>query len=431
MAELGIGRLRRWLSNTPLRSLERAYTAALQIKELEDSHFDGDPIAPGSQHSDSVFRYFLIQLRRHLQTMRVGLAEFRASSLVSPDNIAALAQATSDISETSPTILEKLAFIDTLCTRYTPLPPRSLPKPKRGPRPALATVANPTQAIARTEGSQPPANPPTAPPSPTNETGLMPRSIFRTANRLRRELSPDYEKEVVDDFRDSRTRTLTSLRFLALLAILPLVAQITTKNLVFDPLVDFLRPGDPQEIELGGEFEEQAMIEFEHYKERLEFRHFLSGETEENIAQTEDKLRQKALELTQKYGFRSVEGVKNVLADLFSLLVFGWLIFIGREEIEILKSFLDQVVYGLSDSAKAFIIILFTDVFVGYHSPHGWEVLLGGLARHLGIPENQEAIFAFIATFPVFLDTLFKYWIFRYLNRVSPSAVATYKSMNE
>jgi hypothetical protein len=87
--------------------------------------------------------------------------------------------------------------------------------------------------------------------------------------------------------------------------------------------------------------------------------------------------------------------------------------------------------YGLSDSAKAFLIILFTDIFVGFHSPHGWEVILEGLASHLGIQPNHSAIFLFIATFPVILDTILKYWIFRYLNRISPSAVATLKNMNE
>jgi hypothetical protein len=96
-----------------------------------------------------------------------------------------------------------------------------------------------------------------------------------------------------------------------------------------------------------------------------------------------------------------------------------------------LKSFFDEIVYGLSDSAKAFIIILFTDMFVGFHSPHGWEVILEGLSRHLGFPANRQFIFLFIATFPVILDTVFKYWIFRYLNRISPSAVATYRNMNE
>jgi lipoprotein signal peptidase len=51
--------------------------------------------------------------------------------------------------------------------------------------------------------------------------------------------------------------------------------------------------------------------------------------------------------------------------------------------------------------------------------------------RHFGLPESRDFIFLFISTFPVILDTIFKYWIFRYLNKVSPSAVATYHSMNE
>ena len=96
-----------------------------------------------------------------------------------------------------------------------------------------------------------------------------------------------------------------------------------------------------------------------------------------------------------------------------------------------IKSFLDEIAYGLSDSPKAFLILLLTDIFVRYHSPHGWEIILEGVARHLGLPENRDFNFLFIATFPVILDTVLKYWIFRYLNRISPSSVATYKNMNE
>ena len=112
-------------------------------------------------------------------------------------------------------------------------------------------------------------------------------------------------------------------------------------------------------------------------------------------------------------------------------MAFAGIIFFCKREIQIIKSFLDEIAYGLSDSAKAFLIILLTDMFVGYHSPHGWEVILEGIARHLGLPENREFNFLFIATFPVILDTVLKYWIFRYLNRISPSSVATYKNMNE
>ena len=74
--------------------------------------------------------------------------------------------------------------------------------------------------------------------------------------------------------------------------------------------------------------------------------------------------------------------------------------------------------------------ILFTDIFVGFHSPEGWTVLLNGIAKHLGLPSQENFVMLFIATFPVILATIFKYWIFRYLNRVSPSSVATLKGMN-
>ena len=120
-----------------------------------------------------------------------------------------------------------------------------------------------------------------------------------------------------------------------------------------------------------------------------------------------------------------------MFADILAAGAFALLLITRKQDVANLKAFIDEIVYGLSDSAKAFIIILFTDIFVGFHSPHGWEVLLEGLSRHFGFPANRDFIFLFIATFPVILDTIFKYWIFRYLNRISPSSVATYKNMNE
>ena len=120
-----------------------------------------------------------------------------------------------------------------------------------------------------------------------------------------------------------------------------------------------------------------------------------------------------------------------MLSDVVSFFTFVYLVITGERQISVLKSFVNELIYGLSDTAKAFLIILFTDVFVGFHSAHGWEVILENSLRHFGLPENRDLIFLFIATFPVLLDTVFKYWIFRYLNQVSPSAVATYHEMNE
>jgi hypothetical protein len=460
MGESVLSRLGQWISNTPLRSLDQAYEAALRIKAIEDQYFQGGSIGSNGQHGQNVSRYFQIQLRRQLRQIDLRLAEFRASSAFSrlPDpeqngsgptsaqdkdqeRHAAEVDAPESNGENPEngrqrrdlSILEKLQFIDQVTSRYK--------RPTRKSQPVSASISTSPEPLER------PEQPTSTEPSSSNvsvkagsgngaapvasKAAILPRSILRTASQIRRELSSQAEEELIQEYREARTRTLVSIRFLLLLAILPLLTQILSKNFLFGPLVDHLQQREPAIVALSHEFQEKALSEFEFFKERIEFERALHHQPPEWDLESEEQLSMKAEELLKKYSRRNSEGLKNILADLLSLLVFGWLIFVGREEIEVLKSFLDRLIYGLSDSAKAFIIILFTDVFVGYHSPHGWEVLLSNLAAHLGVPENRDFIYGFIATFPVFLDTLFKYWIFRYLNRVSPSAVATYRAMND
>nr|QXO87577.1 envelope membrane protein [Jasminanthes maingayi] len=104
---------------------------------------------------------------------------------------------------------------------------------------------------------------------------------------------------------------------------------------------------------------------------------------------------------------------------------------LGNEELGILNSWAQEFLYNLSDTVKAFCILLLTDLCIGFHSPHGWELLIGSVYKDFGFVQNDQIISGLVSTFPVILDTVFKYWIFHYLNRVSPSLVVIYHSMND
>nr|YP_010847577.1 envelope membrane protein [Ceropegia dolichophylla]YP_010848007.1 envelope membrane protein [Ceropegia longifolia]WEV92144.1 envelope membrane protein [Ceropegia dolichophylla]WEV92657.1 envelope membrane protein [Ceropegia longifolia]WLN31738.1 envelope membrane carbon uptake protein [Ceropegia sunhangiana] len=104
---------------------------------------------------------------------------------------------------------------------------------------------------------------------------------------------------------------------------------------------------------------------------------------------------------------------------------------LGNEELGILNSWAQEFLYNLSDTVKAFCILLLTDLCMGFHSPHGWELLIVSVYKDFGFVQNDQIISGLVSTFPVILDTVFKYWIFRYLNRVSPSLVVIYRSMND
>lgn len=53
-------------------------------------------------------------------------------------------------------------------------------------------------------------------------------------------------------------------------------------------------------------------------------------------------------------------------------------------ERQALMASLSRVFAGLSDTAKAFIIIATTDILLGYHSEDGWTVALRMVGSHWG-----------------------------------------------
>lgn len=430
-----------WYLDTPERSLDEAYKAALLIKAIEDEHFNGKKIAPeSSNYGGSVFAYFDSELKKHLKTIRMRLVEFNASRSIfgsSNQTITKLSRrdgttVTKDSFAIQPRnnpslILEKLRFIDEVVAKY-----RVENLSFTAKQPEIVNLEPRQSLVNITEQIQTPINKiEQKPKSKAEETNVVPRSILNTLSRLQVELDPNAEQEVVKKFRASQRKTLISVRLVLLLIIIPFLTFQISKNLIVSPIVDHFRSAEEARIFLNSEMEEKAMLELERFEEKIKFQNLLNGVLEPSPQKTEEQLKEKVHELAEEFRGESSNAIKNVFADILSVGAFVWLLLISKRELAVLKDFFDQVVYGLSDSAKAFIIILFTDVFVGFHSPHGWEVILTGISRHVGLPENHDFIFLFIATFPVILDTIFKYWIFRYLNRISPSAVATYRNMNE
>nr|YP_010336086.1 chloroplast envelope membrane protein [Tsunamia transpacifica]QUE27977.1 CemA [Tsunamia transpacifica]UNJ14492.1 chloroplast envelope membrane protein [Tsunamia transpacifica] len=261
--------------------------------------------------------------------------------------------------------------------------------------------------------------------------GPIPRSITKTFEKFKKELDPNSEAEAMEEFIISRYQTVTSIRYIMILLIVPVIVDQVSKTLIFGPAVDYFWNRYQPDIFLNESQEERAFAELQRYEERVHFEILIGKLPVASYESMEETVKAKAIKLAKEYAMESADSIKNIFADITSLAAFIWLILGGQRQVYILKSFINELIYGLSDTAKAFLIILFTDMFVGFHSPHGWEVIIEALLRHFGLPESRDFIFLFISTFPVILDTIFKYWIFRYLNRVSPSAVATYHNMNE
>ncbi len=423
-------KLQQWFWRTPERALDSAYKCALEIKRIEDQYFDGQTINPDSgKYGSYSFDYFQASLNKLLSQMKIRMAEFRVSRLFLNSAELNTLRVTRlqldgrpDPQSPPGMILGKLEFIDATLARYN-LKKQLIKQIQRGNTPdQLVQDKNLFDEVIESDRER---------ENLSNSTGLLPRTILGTFTKIRRDLDPKFEQEDLKKYRVSRLKTAFTIKFLLTLLVIPILTHQISKSIVITPIMNRVWPEEIRTTFINADLEQEALNELDRFQRKLELEAILGQAQFTNDQEKAGLLRERAEEISREFRGRSTNAVKNIFADALAIIALVVVLLSSKRDIVIFKSFIDDLAYGLSDSAKAFMIIIFTDMFVGFHSPHGWEIILERVAKHLGLPENRDFIFLFIATFPVILDSVIKYWIFRYLNRISPSAVATYKNMNE
>ncbi|WP_324282101.1 proton extrusion protein PcxA [Cyanobacterium aponinum UTEX 3222] len=436
---------KRWISNSLENALEEAYQRALTIKKIEDEHFKGQKISfQNCDYGESVWAYFQSELKSNLRVIKVKINQFKTNKSIHTFLSSKSKNSHYNYNHSGDynfeyeqeIILEKLNFIDQILDKYNAdyyetssvKIDSNSPNQNINNNPSLAKQKNIQKQDKNDNNFE------SSLETVSDKTSILPRSFLRTIDRIKQEIDPkssESEQDVLNKFRKSKYKTAISIKFLLLLIIVPLLVHNVAKIALGKVFIDPYFSRHEEIVFINQDLQEEALIELKNFEENLNLKVMLGIIPELSIEEKEHEIKAKAQELGEEYRRESANAIKNIFADVFSLIAFGIVIYFSKRELQILKSFIDETIYGLSDSAKAFLIILFTDMFVGFHSPHGWEVILESISRHFGLPENRDFNFLFIATFPVILDTVLKYWIFRYLNRISPSAVATYKNMNE
>lgn len=306
------------------------------------------------------------------------------------------------------------------------------------------------------------------------EIGFFPRSFSRVLDRFLKQVFSDVENLVIQEYRFYRYLFLTTLKCLLILFFVPFLVNFFAKTYLVRPLTEYFWNTQQNEIFLNSYEQKRAFTELKNFEEKLYFESLLVTSSKNVNMENQDidlsnslelllfqesstisnssskyfnvdkvrsqnskrdvfeqRFQEKTIELAIRFNNKSIEAITNFFADLLSFITLCYLLFVLEIQINITKSFLLEVFFGLDDSKKSLLILLITDLLVGYHSSNLWELFFEFLFNHYGLPESQTGIFLLVATLPVLLDVLFKYLIFRHLNRSSPATVATYHAMIE
>jgi hypothetical protein len=262
--------------------------------------------------------------------------------------------------------------------------------------------------------------------------GLLPRSITRTLSRFKAELTNQSSSLVLQEFRLAKYQALASLQYIGCLIIIPFLISLFSQKCFSEPWIHNWWNNNQSQIFLTSFQEEKALEKLQEIEELFWLDKIIANSSftiqSQNLT---GEIHQQTIELVRNYNDDSVKTISHLSTDIIYFITLSSFLILGKERLIILNSWVQELFYSLGDTMKAFLILLLTDLCIGFHSPHGWELVISSCLEHFGFVHNKRVISCFVSTFPVILDTVFKYLIFRHLNRISPSIVATYHTMNE
>ena len=329
-----------WVKNTPERSVDEAFEAAVNIKQIEEEHFNGNKIANDGSFGSSVFSVFEIKLQKYLRIINIRLNFYKISAALpylQPQNSSnqaniAIAKYTPNNQSLDPvsngqlsanqlggnsrrfSIYQKLAFIDYTLEKYNELSdhPRTIDIAANSPvsnnsstdRKLSEEEREPDEKFQLFNNSKPKNNNRRIQkPLTPIEKSILPGSLFKAFDRVKRNLSGsyvDYEKDLVEELRQSRKRINQALRYIIILVVAVISVQFLSKALIFSPMINSFVDPNNMTVKFSPAIEEKAFKALQSAKEKIEFDYLIKSimlersRANQEPVKTEQKAEEKA-----------------------------------------------------------------------------------------------------------------------------------------
>nr|YP_010401729.1 envelope membrane protein [Mimosa diplotricha]UQU69228.1 envelope membrane protein [Mimosa diplotricha]UQV94471.1 envelope membrane protein [Mimosa diplotricha var. inermis] len=228
----------------------------------------------------------------------------------------------------------------------------------------------------------------------------------------------------------AKKKAFIPLLYLTSIVFLPWCISFSFKKNMESWVTNWSNTGQ-SEILLNDIQEKSILKEFIELEELLLLDEMIKEYPETRLQNFRIGIYKETIQLIKTHNEDHMNTILHFSTNIICFVILSGYSILGNQELIILNSWVQEFLYNLSDTIKAFFILLLTDLCIGFHSTHGWELMIGSVYKDFGFAHNDQIISGLVSTFPVILDTILKYWIFRYLNRVSPSLVVIYHSMND
>nr|YP_007025904.1 chloroplast envelope membrane protein [Vaccinium macrocarpon]YP_010900602.1 chloroplast envelope membrane protein [Vaccinium oxycoccos]YP_010900686.1 chloroplast envelope membrane protein [Vaccinium microcarpum]AFK13148.1 chloroplast envelope membrane protein [Vaccinium macrocarpon]WHS19275.1 chloroplast envelope membrane protein [Vaccinium oxycoccos]WHS19359.1 chloroplast envelope membrane protein [Vaccinium microcarpum] len=228
----------------------------------------------------------------------------------------------------------------------------------------------------------------------------------------------------------SKKKTSIPLLYLASIVFLPWWISLSFNKCLESWVINWWNTSQ-SEIFLNEIQEKNILEKFIELEELVLLDEIIKEYSETHLQKIGIGIHKETIQLIKIYNEDRIHTILHFSINLICFIILSGYSILRNEELVILNSWAHEFLYNLSDTIKAFSILFLIDLCTGYHSTHGWELIIGSVYNDFGFFHNDQILSVLVSILPPILDAIFKYLIFSYLSRVSPSLVVIYNSMNE
>ncbi|XP_030542407.1 chloroplast envelope membrane protein [Rhodamnia argentea] len=240
------------------------------------------------------------------------------------------------------------------------------------------------------------------------------------------------DEDTLYEDRVFRYASQNSAKFLVILITIPWALDFIVHDYVLMPFLDrYVKtvPLAAQMLDVRRHQKLEMVKELKVEKARYRFEEEIGKSPPLSDEEVWLELRHKALELRDEWRLENRRTFANIWSDMVFGISLFLILYFNQSKVALLKFTGYKIINNISDTGKAFLIILITDIFLGYHSESGWQTLIEVIVEHYGLEVDQSAITIFICLIPVVTDACVKLWLFKFLPRLSPKVSNIFQEM--
>ena len=169
-----------------------------------------------------------------------------------------------------------------------------------------------------------------------------------------------------------------------IMLVVPLLTGWILSSIIANPIFTAITNWNPHAFEISEKQKVEGAKEVHKAEMRMRMDAAIGRAPPLSYNELQAQLRHEAHELVEGFQEKNKHNVLNVISDGITATT-GFIILVkDKEGRGILFRTFGRVFSGLSDTAKAFMIIASTDILLGYHSEEGWTAAIRLITAHYG-----------------------------------------------